>query len=273
MIHSLLHVGNIRRADSFPFQVKLLFYCNDARITGGERKWNDFEVCFRLNSDSLAVRDVVNGVELDTPCPHVIFRRPGAVWETSDDRARDTFSFNYSPEAAEKLSEIGMLPDFDVQQIVLTEEIKKLIGEIRSITYDIHRPKAIDTLDWLCFRLLGALRLQHRSSEEVTTPEARIRNIAAWFHMNYGKTIDLDAVAQANGMSHTNFFRMWKKYFTVSPLQYIMDIRLTVAAELLLKSNLAISEIIQMVNISGDYTFYKRFREKYHMTPNEYRRR
>ena len=76
-----------------------------------------------------------------------------------------------------------------------------------------------------------------------------------------------------SGMNEEEWSESWKKYFNVTPTQYINNLRLEAAARQLKESNIPISEIIREVHFSGKYMFYQRFRQKYGMTPDEYRKR
>ncbi len=268
-MHTLLLLDNIPRTGRFPFPLKILYCCNDFQPLPRESKYDSFEVCIRLQAESLTVTDIVDGETIVTPCPHVIFRRPDTIWETYDAGNRDVVSFAYAPEVAEKLKELDMLPDCNVKPFAMSEEIENLIAKIKKIKHNLSQTEAVDTLDWTCFCLLGLLRFQLQSGEK--TPKERIRSIATWFHLHYNENINLDEVAKANGMSHACFFRTWKKYFDVSPTQYILDIKLDAAAELLRTTTLPISKIVQQVHFSSEYTFYTRFRRKYHATPDCYR--
>ena len=102
--------------------------------------------------------------------------------------------------------------------------------------------------------------------------EAVIRNISAWLRMHYADNIFIDDVAAAYGLSHTHFFREWRKVFDVSPLQYILDTRLEAAAWYLTTTTLPVSHIVSKVNFSGTTKFYRRFNLKYGMTPEVYRK-
>lgn len=73
-------------------------------------------------------------------------------------------------------------------------------------------------------------------------------------------------------MSRDHFYKTWKKSFDTTPAQYINQLRLEAAARRLRETDIAIGSIIQEVHFAGEYMFYKCFRQKYGMTPAEYRR-
>ena len=80
----LLSVESIPRSKSFPFRVKTIYQGNSIRFAAAPRKWSDFEVCIRSNSEELVLEDEVDGRILQTSCPQVLFRVPGSVWKSKD---------------------------------------------------------------------------------------------------------------------------------------------------------------------------------------------
>ena len=100
----------------------------------------------------------------------------------------------------------------------------------------------------------------------------RIKNISVWLQQHFDENIDLDALARANGFSRASFFRKWKQVFSISPAQYILDLKLEAAARFLLETDLPISAIVREIRYCGPTPFHKRFSQKYGMTPDQYRK-
>ena len=268
----LLSVESIPRSKSFPFRVKTIYQGNSIRFAAAPRKWSDFEVCIRSNSEELVLEDEVDGRILQTSCPQVLFPVPGSVWKSKDWQTRDATAFNYAPEVAELLKPHGLYPDRSYCNFIMTPEISQHLSKIRNIICNLYTPGAADSLDWTCFSLLGTLRFQQEGAPAVTL-ENRIYNMSIGFQMHYSEPINIDDVAAANTMSRAYFFHVWKKYFPVSPLQYIINLRLEAAARSLLDTDLSIAQIVSENAFSSEYDFYRRFRKKYGMTPGEYRLR
>lgn len=66
--------------------------------------------------------------------------------------------------------------------------------------------------------------------------------------------------------------RIIKKYTGVTFKQLVQETRLNKAADLLMRTKLPVTEIMQAVGYENITYFYKIFKEKYTMTPNEYRK-
>ena len=66
--------------------------------------------------------------------------------------------------------------------------------------------------------------------------------------------------------------RIVKKYTGVTFKQLVQETRLNKASDLLMRSTMPVTEIMQAVGYENITYFYKIFKEKYTMTPNEYRK-
>jgi AraC-like DNA-binding protein len=84
--------------------------------------------------------------------------------------------------------------------------------------------------------------------------------------------IGLDEVASELGLSKSYLVRLFKKHMGVSPMKYANNLRMEVAAELLKKSDVVISEVAQMVGFSDEYQFNKRFKQWSGKPPGRFRR-
>lgn len=100
-----------------------------------------------------------------------------------------------------------------------------------------------------------------------------MRNIALWLQNHSVEDPDFHQLARQHGLNYTQFYREWNRVIGETPYQYVLHARLKAAADLLNLTDHPVSKIIEMVNFSGNYTFYRRFEEAYGMTPVEYRRR
>ncbi len=85
--------------------------------------------------------------------------------------------------------------------------------------------------------------------------------------------ISLDELAQLTNRSLSTFNREFKKIYEESPAKYIRNKRLGKAAELLIVSNLNITEITFECGFNDLAVFSKCFKEKYGVTPSDYRKK
>jgi AraC-like DNA-binding protein len=79
-------------------------------------------------------------------------------------------------------------------------------------------------------------------------------------------------VAERLGLGYSWFRKAFKKYAGISPAQFQLQIRLQRAKELLLNTNLSVSEIAYELTFDTPGQFSTFFRQKAGMTPKEFRR-
>lgn len=82
----------------------------------------------------------------------------------------------------------------------------------------------------------------------------------------------VEDLASSVGMSRTVFFKKIKSITGLAPIEFIRDIVIQRAAQLLETGEYSIKEVSYMVGISDSKYFSKCFKKKYNMTPREYKR-
>jgi len=89
----------------------------------------------------------------------------------------------------------------------------------------------------------------------------------------YAEPFSADALADIAGMSRYHFFRAFKAQTGQTPYEFLKDIRLQKAAEMLRDHDheSSITEICMKVGFAGHSHFAAEFRRKTGMTPSEYR--
>lgn len=77
---------------------------------------------------------------------------------------------------------------------------------------------------------------------------------------------------ELSGKSREHVTRCMQQYYQTTPTAYVSDLRLGHAANLLLVSNLSVTDICYECGFENLSWFYKRFAKKYGFTPSEYRK-
>lgn len=84
--------------------------------------------------------------------------------------------------------------------------------------------------------------------------------------------INMDTLADLSGISKRYLSSQFVKYFKLSPKQYIIQLQLSLARELLLNSELSISKIAINCGFKNEYYFSKLFKKKIGESPSTYRK-
>ena len=82
----------------------------------------------------------------------------------------------------------------------------------------------------------------------------------------------IEEMARLVNLSESHLQQLFKSVVGMSPIQYLQDLRLEKARELLEDSFLQIREIGFKVGMSDQSHFIHDFKRKYGMTPSEHRR-
>lgn len=81
---------------------------------------------------------------------------------------------------------------------------------------------------------------------------------------------NIDSIAQSVGLSRSAFFKKLKNILGIAPVEFIKEIRLNKAEELIKNTDLSISEIAYTVGFRDAGYFSKCFRAKYNQSPRDY---
>lgn len=93
-----------------------------------------------------------------------------------------------------------------------------------------------------------------------------------FFNENYNKAINIDDYASSRGMSVSWFIRNFKNYTAITPMQYIVSLRITNAQILLETTNYHVNEIGNIVGYDNALYFSRIFKKQKGMSPSEYRK-
>jgi len=111
-----------------------------------------------------------------------------------------------------------------------------------------------------------------RKADPCLNPFAKMMPAIDAIRQGYRNEIDLDALAHSCCLSPSQFRRHFKKLFRMSPLQFILKIRIQAAANLLRASNLNVTEIARECGFSEPNYFTRQFCRLMGVTPSAYRK-
>ena len=93
-----------------------------------------------------------------------------------------------------------------------------------------------------------------------------------YIQANYPRKITLDQLAHSANISKAECNRCFQGILQTSPYRYLLEYRLSKAAELLKTTELPVSVIANQVGFGQVSQFCKYFKEKTAMTPLQYRK-
>lgn len=101
--------------------------------------------------------------------------------------------------------------------------------------------------------------------------DEEIIKVQEWLDQNYQADVVISALAERFKLSVRSLNRRFKLATNASPLQYLQGLRIEHAKELLKRSNLAVSEVADMVGYQDASYFTSLFKKVTAVTPIEYR--
>lgn len=102
-------------------------------------------------------------------------------------------------------------------------------------------------------------------------PDEDITQIQIWLQDNYHRDIVMAQLAEKFGMSTRTLNRRFKDAVGISPLDFLQEVRVNIAKDLLKTSNLSISEIVDKVGYQDVGFFTALFKKHLATTPMAYR--
>lgn len=99
--------------------------------------------------------------------------------------------------------------------------------------------------------------------------EAKISRALRNIHDNYNKHLDIPTLARDEDMSVSSFHTHFKKITSYTPLQYIKNIRLNKAKDLIAKQNFQVNETAYKVGYESISQFSKDFKLYFGYSPKE----
>ncbi len=124
----------------------------------------------------------------------------------------------------------------------------------------------------IAFNILGAiLSLAQNRNFESKELALKIERAKVIMIENIHRNIDIKGIAKNLGISYSLFRKAFKEYTGYAPAQYVHELKLRRAKELLAETNHSIKEISYDLNFSSYEYFLSFFKKKVGHTPTEYR--
>ena len=123
--------------------------------------------------------------------------------------------------------------------------------------------------------LSRALKMEWENSIKTKSPKLReLINISVNFiHTNFERDISLGDISKFVFLSPSYFTRAFKEETGMSPINFLLKVRIDRAKELLADTGLKISDIALSVGFSNQQRFNEMFKKYTHQTPLQYRKK
>ena len=92
-----------------------------------------------------------------------------------------------------------------------------------------------------------------------------------YFNENYYRDIKIEDYARQQHMSTCWFIRSFKRYNGLTPMQYILNLRITNAKTLLRTTTYSVAEVAAIVGYDNPLYFSRLFKKQTGLPPSEFR--
>lgn len=198
-----------------------------------------------------------NGKEYVSDPAHAIFHPKGQSYLLHTDRA-------------------GSFPLIDISCVGLSGK-EFLVVPVKNLSACLHLFHRLQEQQLLGRSQLKMLRTFYEILELLasdSTPDNTLLSAAMQYLENHLSDPNLSntVLAQKTGFSEVYFRKLFSQCYGMPPRQYILELRIRKAKQLLTGGNLNISEVSEKCGFSSLYHFSKFFKERTGLSPTEYAR-
>lgn len=111
------------------------------------------------------------------------------------------------------------------------------------------------------------------SLHRLTHKQAMLQTMMQYIHDHYMEEITLAKIASSASISKSGALHIFQSSIHISPVAYLIQYRLAQAAEQLYITQKSIASIAEETGFTSSGYFCRKFRQHYHISPNEYRQK
>lgn len=139
------------------------------------------------------------------------------------------------------------------------------------IGYELHCVELVCRI----WRMLTAIILNKKDKSEANIRNIlqgqRVRKIMSYIHSHYSEHISVEDMAKSAAISKTECFRCFREILKKSPVEYLLEYRLSMAAILLVNTDLSMIDISYSCGFNSPSYFGKQFKTACGLSPKRYR--
>lgn len=124
---------------------------------------------------------------------------------------------------------------------------------------------------WLCLAEVAMNGPETKEKSRYDVTRARLHTMLEYIHRDYSRRLTLADIAASANISKSEALRCFRKVLNTTPVKYLNDYRLTSAAKGLLMDSGTVSDLAGACGFESPGYFCKAFREKYGLSPREFR--
>ncbi|OCT16888.1 hypothetical protein A8709_00810 [Paenibacillus pectinilyticus] len=118
--------------------------------------------------------------------------------------------------------------------------------------------------------LLVLLMENVQTTHDFTDDTAAVQQTISYLNHNYREEITVELLSRMSGVGRWKYSDLFQSLIGKKPLEYLTEVRINRAKELLLQTDDPLREIARRVGFKDEYYFSRKFRHETGMTPKQY---
>ena len=160
----------------------------------------------------------------------------------------------------------------ELSEINRTQEAEQIANVIAASPFIGQYPEWQDTIAEVLAKRKTRSIISVSLPKDTFTRNPRIQTVIAFMKANLHRRVTLADLAKVVHLSPGYFIHLFKAETGVSPIAYLLRLRIERASQLLVTTFLSVKEIIAEVGYNSKSDFSLHFRKHFGMTPTEYRK-
>lgn len=160
-----------------------------------------------------------------------------------------------------------IVPEEQKKQLIQWIEQMILVNEEKIAGYQLRtRILLLELVDFL-------LKEECFKTADFSNATSLQRDLVAFVQKHYTEKISLSMLAQEFHLSEKYVSWYFKEHFSISFMQYVVHLRMSKAKDMLVTTDLPITEVALSCGYPSVNLFIRNFKEMYNVTPLQYRKR
>lgn len=201
---------------------------------------------------------------------HILLFRPGEpqIYSYFAADEPEIYWIHFTGTACEKLIE-----EYQLRSGFIGENLSlKLLFQEIILELQLKKTKYETMVLFDLMKIFALISRTYTDQDSGLENDFSIGRLVMALHRNYADNWTLDTMAEYCGLSQSHFSHAFKKRMGVSPIQFLCDIRIEKAEELLASGSLSVSAIAKLVGFEDALYFSKFFRKRVGVSPREFLR-
>lgn len=202
--------------------------------------------------------------------PYIMHKTEGGPFARYNVNVEENYLNSFEADVLKDLSLKIIIPDENQN-----EEIVSLLQSLTTPYKNVKHSGAV-TQALFSYLILKLSELKIGQADNITLQNNRvppvILKIIDYLNENYNKNITLDKIAKEFFVSAPTIIYNFKKHTNCAPIEFLLNVRLNKAKQLLVGTNISVGKIADMCGFSSANYFGLIFKKKEGISPAKYRK-